>query len=176
MGFAVEAKDLRGLRKKAGAKTEDGKFSLPVRGAAANMALKIFRRTGAVPGERIVGILTPGEGIVIYPIFAAALEQFDQEPDRWVDLAWGVAEEGSRFPARIFITLANEVGALAQVTQVIGEHGGNIDELTLHARHGVRDFFDLVILLEVFDIRHLNEIMNELKAKPLVSEVNRVVE
>ncbi len=176
MGFAVEAKDLRGLRKKAGAKTDDGKFSLPVRGAAANMALKIFRRTGAVPGERIVGILTPGEGIVIYPIFAAALEQFDQEPDRWVDLAWGVAEEGSRFPARIFITLANEVGALAQVTQVIGEHGGNIDELTLHARHGVRDFFDLVILLEVFDIRHLNEIMNELKAKPLVSEVNRVVE
>jgi GTP diphosphokinase / guanosine-3',5'-bis(diphosphate) 3'-diphosphatase len=176
MGFAVEAKDLRGLRKKAGVKTDDGKFSLPVRGAAANMALKIFRRTGAVPGERIVGILTPGEGIVIYPIFAAALEQFDQEPDRWVDLAWGVAEEGSRFPARIFITLANEVGALAQVTQVIGEHGGNIDELTLHARHGVRDFFDLVILLEVFDIRHLNEIMNELKAKPLVSEVNRVVE
>ena len=176
MGFAVEAKDLRGLRKKAGAKAEDGKFSLPVRGAAANMALKIFRRTGAVPGERIVGILTPGEGIVIYPIFAAALEQFDKEPDRWVDLAWGVAEEGSRFPARIFITLANEVGALAQVTQVIGEHGGNIDELTLHARHGVRDFFDLVILLEVFDIRHLNEIMNELKAKPLVSEVNRVVE
>ncbi len=176
MGIEVDAKDLRTIRKKPTSKAVENKFSLPVRGAAANTALKIFPVTGAVPGERIVGISTPGVGITIYPIFAAALEQFDQEPDRWVDLAWGVAEEGTRFPARIAITLANEVGALAQVTQVIGEHGGNIDELTLQARHGVRDFFDLVILLEVFDIRHLNEIMNELKGKPLVSQVNRVIE
>ncbi|MBG1231299.1 RelA/SpoT family protein [Aestuariivirga litoralis] len=175
LGLEVDDKDLRAVRRRATAK-EDSAFSVPVRGAAANMALKIFNVTGAVPGERIVGIVTPGEGITIYPIFAAALEQFDQEPERWVDLAWGVAEEGRRFPARISITLANEVGALAQVTQVIGDHGGNIDELNLHARHGVRDFFDLVILLEVFDIRHLNEIMNELKAKPLVSDVNRVTE
>ncbi|MEO9169507.1 MAG: RelA/SpoT AH/RIS domain-containing protein, partial [Aestuariivirga sp.] len=173
MGLEIEAKNLRGLRKR-NSKESDGKFSLPVRGAAAGMAMKIHTVTGAVPGERIVGIVTPGEGITIYPIFADALEQFDQEPDRWVDLAWGVAEEGQRFPARIAINIANEVGALAQVTQVIGEHGSNIDELTLHARHGVRDFYDLVILLEVTDIRHLNVIMNELKAKPLVSDVSRV--
>ena len=176
MGLEVEAKDLKTLRRKTLPKKDASQFSLPVRGAAANMALRIYRVTGAVPGERIVGIVTPGEGITIYPIFAAALEQFDQEPERWVDLAWGVAEEGARFPARITITLFNEVGALAQVTQVIGDHGGNIDELSLQARHGVRDFYDLVILLEVFDIRHLNEIMNELKAKPLVSVVNRVTE
>ena len=174
MGLVVEAKDVKATRRKSAGKKEEGKFSLPVRGAAANVALKIFKATGAVPGERIVGIVTPGEGITIYPIFAAALESFDQEPERWVDLAWGVAEEGERFPARISIVLANEVGALAQVTQVIGDHGGNIDELTMLARHGVRDFFDLMILLEVFDIRHLNEIMNELKGRPLVSDVDRV--
>ncbi len=175
MGLEVEGKDLRGLRRKSPHKKEDSQFSLPVRGATANTVMRIFPRTGAVPGERIVGIVTPGEGITIYPIFAAALEQFDQEPERWVDLAWGVADEGARFPARINITLLNEVGALAQVTQVIGDHGGNIDELSLQARHGLRDFYDLVILMEVFDIRHLNEIMNEVKAKPLVSEVHRVV-
>jgi len=174
MGLVVDPKDMKAVRRKAGSKHDDSKFSLPVRGAAANMALKIFQATGAVPGERIVGIVKPGEGITIYPIFAAALEQFDQEPERWVDLTWGVVEEGSRFPARISIVLANEVGALAQVTQVIGEQGGNIDALTMNARHGVRDFFDLVILLEIFDIRHLNEIMNELRLRPLVSEVNRV--
>ena len=176
LGLEVDEKDLRMVRRKSVTKVEDSAFSVPVRGAAAGTALKIFKVTGAVPGERIVGIVTPGEGITIYPIFAAALEQFDQEPERWVDLTWGVAEEGQRFPARISITIANEVGALAQVTQVIGDHGGNIDELTLQARHGVRDFFDLMVLLEVFDIRHLNEIMNELKAKQLVSDVNRVTE
>jgi GTP diphosphokinase / guanosine-3',5'-bis(diphosphate) 3'-diphosphatase len=111
---------------------------------------------------------------MIYPIFAKALEQFDQQPERWVDLAWGVAEEGQRFPARISISIINEIGSLAQVTQVIGEQGGNIDELQLVAREGVRDFFDLTVLLEVFDNKHLNDIMKGLKSKPSVSTVARV--
>jgi GTP diphosphokinase / guanosine-3',5'-bis(diphosphate) 3'-diphosphatase len=175
MDVTVDEKEVRASRRKASAKKTDGtsKFSLPVRGGAANMGLKINRLTGAVPGERIVGIVTPGEGIMIYPIFARALEQFDQEPERWVDLAWGVAEESQRFPARIHITIINEVGSLAQVTQVIGEQGGNIDELQLVAREGVRDFFDLNVLLEVFDNRHLNDIMKGLKSRPLVSSVSR---
>jgi RelA/SpoT family (p)ppGpp synthetase len=176
MGVTVDEKEVRASRRKVSTKKKNagGKFSLPVRGAAANTALKIHDLTGAVPGERIVGIVTPGEGITIYPIYAEALEQFDQQPERWVDLAWGVPEEGMRFPARIKLTIINEVGALAQVTQIIGEHGGNIDELQLHARQGVRDFFDLMILLEVFDNRHLNDIMNGLKSRPLVSTVARV--
>lgn len=176
LGLAVDEKEVRAMRRKVSARKEAGagKFSLPVRGAAAKLALKIHLVTGAVPGERIVGITMPGEGITIYPIFANALELFDQEPERWVDLAWGVAEEGQRFPARINISLINEVGALAQAAQVIGENGGNIDELQLIKREGVRDFFDLTVLLEVFDNRHLNDIMKALKSKPSVNSVSRV--
>ncbi len=176
LGLTVDEKEVRAMRRKVSARKEmgQGKFSLPVRGAAANMALKIHLVTGAVPGERIVGITTPGEGITIYPIFANALELFDQEPERWVDLAWGIVEEGQRFPARINISLINEVGALAQVAQVIGENGGNIDELQLIKREGVRDFFDLSVLLEVFDNRHLNDIMKALKSKPSVNSVSRI--
>ncbi len=176
LGLTVDEKEVRAMRRKVSARKEvgQGKFSLPVRGAAANMALKIHLVTGAVPGERIVGIITPGQGITIYPIFANALELFDQEPERWVDLTWGIAEEGQRFPARINISLINEVGALAQVAQVIGENGGNIDELQLIKREGVRDFFDLTVLLEVFDNRHLNDIMKALKSKPSVNSVSRI--
>ncbi len=65
MGVTVDEKEVRASRRKVSLKKvdADGKFSLPVRGAAANMALKIHMLTGAVPGERIVGIVTPGEGI-----------------------------------------------------------------------------------------------------------------
>ncbi len=35
-----------------------------------------FADGGAVPGDRIVGILTPGQGITIYPIHAEALKAF----------------------------------------------------------------------------------------------------
>ena len=44
---------------------------------------------GAVPGDRIVGILTPGEGITIYPIQSPALKDFEDTPERWLDRALG---------------------------------------------------------------------------------------
>ncbi len=177
LGIEVDAGDEKAARKKRQASKKPGndKDHLPVRGAIAKMALKIHLETGAVPGERIVGIVTPGEGIMIYPIFARALEKFDAEPERWLDLAWGAPEDAQRFPARLMLSVINEVGALAQVTQAIGEQGGNIDALDMKAREGVRDFFDISILVEVFDIQHLNEIMNELKRKPAVSTVARAI-
>jgi GTP diphosphokinase / guanosine-3',5'-bis(diphosphate) 3'-diphosphatase len=173
MGVEVDETDLKAARRKVTAK-KSGELSIPVRGAAAGSVLKIHMRTGAVPGERIVGIVTPGEGIMIYPIFADALEKFDSEPERWLDLAWGHGEEGQRFPARIKLSLLNEVGALALVTQAIGDKGGNIDGLNMQAQEGVRDFFELEILLEVFDVRHLNEIISEIKSKASVSQISRV--
>ncbi len=153
--------------------TEDRRGAIPVRGLNNTLPLKIARDTGALPGERIVGILTPGEGVTIYPIFARTLKNFDDEPDRWIDLAWDVPENsGQRFPARIKVAIHNEVGALAQVTQVFGENDANIEHLNMEA--GGPDFFDLEIVLEVYDVKHLNRIMTELKRKSLVSSVARV--
>ena len=176
MGISVEAGELReSRRKRSTSKSQAGdQHSLPVRGINRTTALKIYAHTGAVPGERIVGIVTPGEGITIYPIFAKALEQFDNQPERWVDLAWDHAAAGQRFPARIAVTILNEVGSLAQVTQVIGEQGGNIDALQMLAREGHRDFFDLDITVEVHDLKHLNDIMMGLRTKSPVSAVSRV--
>jgi GTP pyrophosphokinase len=174
MGIEVKdavAKKRRGGTSKPKSENEDG---VPVRGAARGTALNISLETGAVPGERIVGILTPGEGITIYPIFAKALEKFDAEPERWIDLAWDATADDQRFPARIKVTIHNEVGALAQVAQTIGDSGGNIDELQMVTRGVARDFFDLDILLEVHDLKHLNEIVAGLRAKPLVSSIGRV--
>ncbi len=55
----------------------------PIRGPAGDTLLSAFAPNGgAVPGERIVGILEPGEGITIYPIQSAALSAFDDQPKR----------------------------------------------------------------------------------------------
>ena len=45
-----------------------------------------------------------------------------------------------KFPARIRVKIHNEVGALAQVTQVIGEAGADIDELQMTTQVGARIF------------------------------------
>ena len=154
MGLTVEASQMRESRRKGTSeKVRSGAIGLGSgAGPERQHGASPFRKeTGAVPGERIVGITMPGEGITIYPIFAKALEKFDSQPERWIDLAWDTTASDQKFPARIKVILQNEVGALAQVTQMIGDQGGNIDELQMVARQGVRDFFDLDILLEVHD-------------------------
>jgi GTP diphosphokinase / guanosine-3',5'-bis(diphosphate) 3'-diphosphatase len=176
MGVEVEEKLAKSTRRKTAVngKAPEARGSIPVRGVAANTVLKFHTKTGAVPGERIVGIITPGEGITIYPIFADALEQFDDQPERWIDLTWEASDETERFPARVGVSIINEVGALAQVTQVISEKEANIDELQMAARAGVKDFYDLTILLEVRDTHHLNAVMNELRTRTAVSQVARM--
>jgi GTP pyrophosphokinase len=176
MGVSIDDRELREQRRKrsSGKPGRGEALSIPVRGVNRTAALTIAPETGAVPGERIVGIITPGAGITIYPIFAKALEQFDNQPERWVDLAWDTAAAEQRFPARIALTILNEVGALAQVTQIIGDHGGNIDALQMVGRGGARDFFDLEITVEVHDLKHLNDIMTGLRTRNAVSAVSRI--
>jgi RelA/SpoT family (p)ppGpp synthetase len=146
--------------------------AIAVRGVGRDLPIRIAPETGAVPGDRIVGILTQGEGITVYPIFARALQAFDDQPERWVDLAWDTSDEALRYPSRITVKIHNEIGALAQVTQAIGELDGNIDQLQMLTR--AKDFYDLDIVLEVNNLKHLTSIMNALRNKPLVSSVSRV--
>ena len=174
MGVTIDDTKLKELRRRSPVKKPDGdELSVPVRGVSRTTALRISPDTGAVPGERIVGILMPGEGITIYPIFARALEQFDNQPERWVDLAWDTGSADQRYPARISVSILNEVGSLAQVTQAISDRGGNIDALQMVAREGARDFYDVDITVEVHDLKHLNDIMTDLRGKSAVSTVSR---
>ena len=175
MGIAIDDSQLKELRRKMPARKGEAaeEDSIPVRGVDGGTALAIASETGAVPGERIVGIITPGAGITIYPIFAKALEKFDNQPERWVDLAWDVGAAEQRFPARVSVSILNEVGALTQVAQAISEQGGNIDALQMVTREGARDFFDLDITIEVHDVKHLNDIMASLRSCNAVSSVSR---
>ncbi|MSO67412.1 MAG: bifunctional (p)ppGpp synthetase/guanosine-3',5'-bis(diphosphate) 3'-pyrophosphohydrolase [Pseudolabrys sp.] len=147
--------------------------TIPIRGINGDLPVSFAPDGGAVPGDRIVGILTPGEGITIYPIQSAALSQFEDKPERWLDLRWDADEATpQRFPARIEVQSANEPGSLAQIAQVIAEHDGNIDNIRMTRR--APDFTDVQIDLEVYDLKHLTAIIAQLRAKPMVAKVERV--
>ena len=47
--------------------------AIPSRGINSDLPVRFAPDGGAVPGDRIVGIMTPGEGITIYPIHSPAL-------------------------------------------------------------------------------------------------------
>jgi len=146
---------------------------IPIRGINSDLPIKFAPNGGAVPGDRIVGIVTPGEGITIYPIQSPALKDFEEEPERWLDVRWDVDESNpQRFPARILMNTVNEPGSLAQVATVIAEHDGNIDNISMSRRSP--DFTELTIDLEVYDLKHLSAIIAQLRAKAVVARVERV--
>jgi guanosine-3',5'-bis(diphosphate) 3'-pyrophosphohydrolase len=147
--------------------------AIPVHGINSGLPVKFAPNGGAVPGDRIIGIVTPGEGITIYPIQSPALKDFEEEPERWLDVRWDVDETTpQRFPARITVDNVNEPGSLAQVATVIAEHDGNIDNISMHRRSP--DFTELTIDLEVYDLKHLSAIIAQLRAKAVVARVERV--
>src|SRR6187397_690993 len=75
---------------------------LPIRGINSDLPVRFAANGGAVPGDRIVGILTPGQGITIYPIQSPGLKDFEEAPERWLDVQWDMeAESPQRFPARL---------------------------------------------------------------------------
>ncbi len=155
------------------AKEGEQSSAIPIRGLNADMPIRFSPEGGAVPGDRIVGILTPGEGVTIYPIQSSSLAAFDNEPDRWIDVRWDLEHnDHQRFPARIKLQSINEPGSLAQITQVIADHDGNIENVAMKRR--TQDFTDITIDLTVWDLKHLNAIIAELRAKRVVSRVDRV--
>ncbi|MGY3535313.1 MULTISPECIES: RelA/SpoT family protein [Bradyrhizobium] len=146
---------------------------IPVRGINSDLPVKFAPNGGAVPGDRIVGIVTAGEGITIYPIQSPALKDFEEEPERWLDVRWDIDETmPQRFPARILVHNVNEPGSLAQIATVIAEHDGNIDNI--HMSRQSPDFTELTIDLEVYDLKHLSAIIAQLRAKAVVARVERV--
>jgi RelA/SpoT family (p)ppGpp synthetase len=153
--------------------TAENGAAIPIRGINTDLPVRFAPNGGAVPGDRIVGIMTPGVGITIYPIHSPALTEFEDQPERWLDVRWDVDETTpQRYPAQLAVQSVNEPGSLAQIAQVIAEHDGNIDNIRMSRQSP--DFTELTIDLEVYNLKHLTSIISQLRAKKVVANAERV--
>jgi GTP diphosphokinase / guanosine-3',5'-bis(diphosphate) 3'-diphosphatase len=146
--------------------------AVPIRGLIPGMALHFAGCCHPLPGDRIVGIVTTGKGVTIHTIDCDALANFAETPERWLDVAWnreGDSETGH--VGRINVTLGNEPGSLGSLTTVIGKHRGNITNLKITNRSA--DFFEILVDIEVTDVRHLTNIIAALRATPVINSVER---
>ncbi|SFT97511.1 bifunctional (p)ppGpp synthetase/guanosine-3',5'-bis(diphosphate) 3'-pyrophosphohydrolase [Mesorhizobium sp. YR577] len=160
----------RASRKDRQAAKESG--AVPIRGVRGDLPVR-FAPEGAVPGDRIIGIVQPGSGITIYPIQSPSLTAFDDQPERWIDVRWDIDEATKeRFPARISVVAINAPGSLAEIAQVIAENDANIH--TLSMVRTAPDFTEMLIDLEVWDLKHLNRLISQLKENSSVSDARRV--
>ena len=144
----------------------------PIKGLDAGVAMHFAGCCHPLPGDRIVGIVTTGKGVTIHTIDCESLEQFADTPERWLDLAWNVEPEDKDVHlGRIDVIMANEPNSLGNITTVIAKNLGNITNLKFTNRNP--DFFEMIIDVEVRDVKHLTNIIAALRASPAINSVER---
>lgn len=135
---------------------------------------QIFRRAPCcqpVPGERIVGITYRGQGVVIHAIDCPALEEFEDQLNRWVDLHWHTGRHAAVNTVSLEVTIANDAGVLGRICTLIGEQKANISDLRFTERKP--DFYRLIIDVDLRDVEHLHMVMTALEAETDVAQVSR---
>ncbi len=164
---AIKVPSLKNVLKKNKSKSEP----LKIKGLVPGMAVHFAGCCHPLPGDRIVGIVTTGKGVAVHTIDCKVLEKFADEPERWLDIAWGDEAENEMHVGRLKIMLANEPGALADLSNLVARNNGNIANLNIVYR--TVSYFELLVDIEVKDVKHLNDIIAALKASRVVSYVAR---
>lgn len=146
--------------------------TVPINGLIPGLAVHYADCCHPLPGDRIVGIVSPGEGAMIHTIDCQVLENFHESPEVWLDVSWDPATVDTEVHVgRISTVASNEAGALGSLLAVISATSSNIVNLKITDRS--QDFFEVVIDLEVRDVKHMANIIAGLRANSVVSSVTR---
>lgn len=158
------------LRFKSKPKVKQEDKSIPIKGLIPGMAIHFAGCCHPLPGDRIVGIVNTGKGITIHTSDCEMLENFSSTPERWIDVSWeGTGEEA--YTARVRITISNESGSLAAVTQAFAAEGANISNIKIVGRS--LDFFEIFFDVEVKGVNQLSNLITSLRSLDCVHTVDR---
>ena len=147
---------------------------ISIRGLTEGISYTLGQCCHPLPGDRIVGINTPGEGLVIHTIDCAELDKAHDMND-WLDVGWGQgASDMGLSVARIHVRVKNAPGSLASAMSAIAINGGNIFNLKVTERNPL--YFEFIVDVEVRDVAHLQNILGALRVSDSVESVDRVRE
>ena len=169
-GKVVPLSKARGrLAQGRGAGSEGG---VSIKGLIPGMAMHLASCCHPLPGDRIVGIVTTGKGVTIHTIDCDTLEDFVDASERWIDVSWDMAKGTPDIHVgRVHLTVLNVPGSLGDLSTVIARNEGNISNLKITDRSA--QFFDMLIDIEVRDVKHLTDIIAALRADPAINSVER---
>ena len=115
---------------------------------------------------------TTGRGVTIHTIDCEILESFTETPDRWLDVAWEIGEESDAlYLGRVKLEVTNEPGSLGSLSMVIAKNLGNISNLKITNRS--TDFFEILVDIEVQDVKHLTKIITALRTTATINSAER---
>ena len=109
--------------------------------------------------------------MTVHAIDCDRLGDYEDQPERWIDLRWHEGKHAAVYDATIDITVANDRGVLGRICTLIGEAGANISDLNFVERK--QDFFRVLVRAELRDVAQLHSLMLTLEAENNVAALSR---
>jgi guanosine-3',5'-bis(diphosphate) 3'-pyrophosphohydrolase len=123
-----------------------------------------------VPGDDIVGYLSPGKGIVMHRVECPNVVELAKLPERRVEIGWDKEVQGD-YRAELRVEVVNRPGVLATVSAAIAETDSNIDDVR-YIERGVQAA-TLIFTIEVKHRKHLADVMRRVRNTKVVNGVYR---
>ena len=123
-----------------------------------------------VPGDDIIGYLSPGKGIVVHRVECPNVVELAKLPERRVEIGWDKEVQGD-YRAELRVEVVNRPGVLATVSAAIAETDSNIDDVR-YIERGVQAA-TLIFTIEVKHRKHLADVMRRVRNTKVVNGVYR---
>ena len=125
-----------------------------------------------IRGESIVGYVTRGKGVAVHAVNCPNVTNLLYEPERRIDVEWA-QDDGtpSAYPVKLTVFCDDRFGMLKQITAVISDTQTNIRNIEARTSNGQAN---VDIVLDIADLKHLENIVNGVRKIPGVHDVQRL--
>lgn len=145
--------------------------SMAIRGADGVM-VTYAKCCQPIPGDPIVGHISPGKGLVVHLESCRNIYGYQKEPDHYISLRWSDdADQLGEYRSELRIDVVNHQGILANLMNVVASTGANIHNIVTDEKAGRVYTIDLQITTK--SRIHLAGIMRKIKVIPDVLRIVR---
>ncbi len=159
-----EAENEENLLKKFLSKARGSAKGVRVQGLE-NLLIHFGKCCQPVPGDRILGFVTQGQGVVIHRSDCKNILKLMENPERNIDVEWDV-ENNKRFMVRLHMLGEDRKNFLRDVSESISQTDTNIVSVEMRAQDSL---VHSNIIIEVENLQHLTRVINK------ISKVNGVI-
>ncbi len=123
-----------------------------------------------VPGDKIMGYLSYGKGIVVHRTECPNIVELRKSPERCIEIGWDLEVTGD-YKVELRTEVINNRGVLATVAAAISAAGSNIVNVEYIERDRVAAA--LLFAIEVKNRKHLADVIRRIRRTGVVSGVYR---
>ncbi|GAB4252616.1 RelA/SpoT family protein [Deferrisoma sp.] len=139
-----------------------------IRGVGDAM-VRFARCCHPLPGDRVVGFVTRGQGMTVHTADCPNVRRLD--PERTVAVEWA-GKKGAVHPVKIRVDCLDRKGILAEITNLLAEHDINVARAQVNTWAAGQAVCRFEILVE--DLDRLQRVLNAILSVKGVHRVTRV--